>query len=101
MRRSNAARFRPLALKGSDQLGGHGLRPELERLAAARLEPGNASAIDVPVGRAFEVDVPPISAERMLDETGRDRSGLDEDHLDAGRRELEPERVGQSLDGEF
>jgi len=78
-----------------------GLRPELEGLRAARLEPRDPSAIDVAMRRAFEIDIAAIGFERMLDKARGDRARLDQRHVDTGTLELETERIGESLDGKF
>ena len=51
--------------------------------------------------RVFEIDVAPVGFESMFDETGGDRAGLDQDHMDARASELHAECVGERLDGEF
>jgi hypothetical protein len=49
----------------------------------------------------LDIDVAAIGLKRVLKEAAGDGPRLDQDDLDAGRRQLHAERVGERLDGEF
>src|SRR6516164_6951767 len=95
------ARLRPPALYRVGEFGRDRLRPKLESLAAACLEPHDPRAISLAMPRTFEIDVAAIGLESMLKKARSDRTGLDQRHADASSFELETERIGESLDGEF
>src|SRR5262249_52927438 len=95
------ARLRPPALYRVGEFGRDRLRPKLESLAAACLKPRDPRAISLAMRRAFEMDVAAIGLESMLEKARSDRTRLDQRHADASSFELETERIGESLDGEF
>ena len=64
-------------------------------------EPRDPLAVNLAMGRAFEIDVAAIGFERMLKKARSDRARLDQRHIDGSPFELDTKRVGESFDGEF